>query len=104
MERGTNRAENCMNDRELAPLGPMGRQGNTTFAVSVGLLMLRLALGWTFIYHGYQLVFEVGAEKFSQGLHMPVLPEIVWAYMAIWGQLLGGISIFLGLLARLGSL
>src|ERR1700744_6330453 len=86
------------------PLGPAARQGNTAFATSVALFMLRLALGWTFVYHGHQLVFEVGAENFAKGLHMPVLPAIVWAYLAAWGQLLGGISVLLGLLGRLGSI
>ena len=86
------------------PLGPIARQGNTAFATSVALLLVRLALGWTFIYHGYQLIFEVGAENFSHNIHLPVLPPILWAYMAIWGQFLGGISILLGLLARIGSL
>lgn len=35
-----------------APLGPGARQGNTAFAVSVAVLLMRLALGWTFIFHG----------------------------------------------------
>ncbi|HUO06864.1 MAG TPA: DoxX family protein [Phycisphaerae bacterium] len=87
-----------------APLGPAARQGNTAFATSVALLLVRLALGWTFIYHGYQLVFVFGAEKFAENLHLPVLPEIVWAYMAVWGQLLGGIGVCVGALARLWAL
>ena len=87
-----------------APLGPAARQGNTAFPTAVALLLLRLALGWTFIRHGYQLVFEVGAENFAKNIQLPLLPPILWAYMAVWGQLLGGISIFLGLFARLGAL
>ncbi|MGN6366976.1 MAG: DoxX family protein [Phycisphaerae bacterium] len=92
------------NPASAAPLGPAARTGNTAFPTSVALLLLRLALGWTFIRHGYQLVFELGADNFARNLHLPLLPEIVWAYLAVWGQLLGGISIFLGLFARLGSL
>ena len=34
-----------------------GSQGNTAFAVSVALLLVRLALGWTFIFHGAQHAF-----------------------------------------------
>src|SRR5579884_2143547 len=91
-----------------APLGPAARQGNTAFATSVALLVLRLALGWTFIYHGAQLAFGAfggpGPENFSKATAYPVLPAIVWAYMAAYGQFLGGVSIFVGVLARLGAL
>jgi putative oxidoreductase len=91
------------------PLGPAARQGNTAFATSVALLLVRMALGWTFIYHGAALAFGAfggpGLEGFSKGLeHLPVLPTMAWAAMAAYGQLLGGVSVLLGLLARLGAL
>jgi putative oxidoreductase len=95
-----------------APLGPAARLGNTAFATSLALLVLRLALGWTFIFHGAQKVFGIwggkGMEPFAEGLAkmgLPgFLPPMAWAYMAAYGELLGGVMILLGLLARLGTL
>src|ERR1035437_1660137 len=92
------------------PLGPGALQGNAAFATSVALLLLRLALGWTFIYHGSQLCFGMfngpGIQGFAMGLEgMPgFLSPTAWAYLAAYSEFLGGVSIFLGLLARLGSL
>jgi putative oxidoreductase len=94
-----------------APLGPVARQGNTAFAVSVALLLLRLALGWTFIYHGSQKAFGwfggpgmAGFAKGMDAMSLPLLSGSAWAYIAAYGELLGGLTIFLGLLARLGTL
>ena len=95
------------------PLGPGALQGNAKFATNVALLMLRLALGWTFVFHGSQKCFGAfGAEgmfeKLAEGLQqmgMPgFLPIRVWAYMAAYGELIGGVTVLLGLLARLGSI
>jgi putative oxidoreductase len=92
------------------PLSPGARQGNTTFATSVALLLLRLALGWIFIYAGAQKAFGafggVGIDKIAQflGPIMPAfLPPKAWAYLLAYGELIGGITVFLGLLARLGT-
>ncbi|MCL2647802.1 MAG: DoxX family protein [Phycisphaerales bacterium] len=93
----------------VMPLGPQALTGNAAFAMSVALLFLRLALGWTFIFHGLQLTIGafggLGVNGFAE--HMPAmpafLPKIVWAYLAAYGQLIGGISVMLGLLARLGT-
>jgi putative oxidoreductase len=95
-----------------APLGPAARQGNTAFATSLALLILRLMLGWTFIFHGAQKVFGIwgghGMEKFAESLGkmgLPgFLPPTAWAYMAAYGELLGGVAVLLGLLARLGTI
>jgi putative oxidoreductase len=91
------------------PLGPGELQGNTAFVTSVALLMLRLALGWTFIFHGSQLAFGAfggpGPEGFAKGLAgLPILPPLAWAYIGAYGQLIGGVTVFVGLLARLGTL
>jgi len=96
-------------DLSNAPLGPTARQGNTAFATSIALLLVRLALGWTFIFHGAQLAFGAfggpGLEGFSKGLeHLPGLPPMAWAVLAAYGQFLGGVIVLLGLLARAGSL
>jgi len=91
-------------DGTKIPLGPGALTGNSAFAMSVGLLILRLALGATFVYHGWQLT--MGVHGFAEHLAtMPaILPKTAWAYLAAYGQLVGGISVMLGLLARLGTL
>jgi putative oxidoreductase len=94
------------------PLPPPARTGNTAFAMSLALLFIRVTLGWTFIYAGSQKAFGafngIGMEGFAKGLvHMGLpgfLPVTVWAYMAAYGELLGGISVLLGLLARAGAI
>jgi putative oxidoreductase len=95
-----------------APLGPAARLGNTAFATSLALLILRLMLGWTFVFHGAQKVFGIwggkGMEAFASGLEkmgLPgFLPPTAWAYLAGYGEFLGGLAVLLGLLARLGTL
>ena len=94
-----------------APLTPLERQGHWQFANSLGLLVIRLVLGWTFVYHGSQKLFDAfGAPPgminvFADNLKdMPVLPAKVWAYMAAVGEFGGGLLVLLGLLARLGTL
>jgi putative oxidoreductase len=96
------------------PLGPAALQGNSGFATSLALLLLRLVLGWVFIYHGGQKVFgwftENGQPQISKlidGLTrnpLPVLPPPMWAWMAALGELLGGAFVFIGLLTRLATL
>ncbi len=96
----------------LHPLGPTARQGNTAFAMSVAILIVRLMLGWTFIYHGSQKLFGAfggpGIDAFAQvlaGMHLPAfLPVKGWAYLAAGGEMVGGVSVLLGLLARLGTI
>jgi putative oxidoreductase len=100
------------NPASPAPLGPAARLGNTAFATSVALLILRLALGWTFIYHGASHAFGAfggsGIDGFAAILAKQPLPTFLsphgWAYVASYGELLGGISVLLGLFARLGTL
>jgi len=98
------------------PLAPPTLAGNDSFAISLALLLIRLVLGWTFIYHGSQKLFGAfggigglgaveGMKAFSGYLQdMPVLPPLVWGYMAACGEFFGGVSILLGLLARLGAI
>jgi putative oxidoreductase len=85
--------------------------GNFSFAVSLALLLIRLSLGATFIYHGGQKCFGwfggSGIEGFSHFLasqHLPVLPSVVWAWMAAGGEFGGGVLVLLGFLARLASI
>jgi putative oxidoreductase len=100
------------NTVSAAPLGPAGRVGNTAFATSLAILILRLVLGWTFVFHGSQKLFGAfgghGIEGFAQGLAnmgLPgFLPPTAWAYLAAGGEFLGGLAVLLGLLARLGTI
>jgi putative oxidoreductase len=95
-----------------APLGPAGRVGNTAFATSLALLLLRLMLGWAFFFHGSQKLFGAfgghGIEAFAKtlaGMGLPgFLPPVAWAYMAACGEFFGGVAVLLGLLARLGTI
>jgi putative oxidoreductase len=96
------------------PLTPAARQGNWGFANSLGLLVLRLVLGWIFIYHGSQKLFgafggagmggEQGFVAAITGMNLPVLPGVAWAWMAACGEFFGGLFVFLGLLTRLAAI
>ena len=93
---------------------PSARQGNSAFATSLALLLIRLVLGWIFIYHGSQKLFgcftpdgKPVVTLLAQGLAanpLPLFAPLVWAYIAAIGEFVGGLTVFLGLLARLGSL
>jgi putative oxidoreductase len=96
------------------PLGPAALQGNTGFAISLALLLIRLVLGWVFIYHGGQKVFgwftadgQPQMPMLVAGLTenpLPILPPEAWAWTAALGELLGGAFVFVGLLTRLATL
>ncbi len=93
------------------PLGPGRCQGNWGFANSLGLLVLRLVLGWIFIYTGAQKLFGafdgMGMANWTQAMdtmHMPVLPAAAWAWMAACGEFFGGVFVLAGLLTRLASI
>ncbi|HVS70024.1 MAG TPA: DoxX family protein [Phycisphaerae bacterium] len=92
-----------------APLGPAARVGNTAFAMSVALLLLRLALGWAFVFHGSQKLFGAfdgpGIAGFAKYLHMPAfLPPVAWAYLAALAEFGGGALVLIGLLTRLATI
>ncbi len=88
---------------------PLPGQGNNSFAISLALLLVRIGIAWVFVYHGSQKVFGAfggpGIDGFAAHLnHLPVLPPIAWAWMAALGELLGGLFVGIGLLARLATL
>jgi putative oxidoreductase len=94
-----------------ASLTPTARQGNWAFANSLGLLVLRLVLGWIFFYHGAQKLFGAfggmgmnGFTPFIASQHLPLLPAAAWAWMAACGEFFGGVFVFLGLLTRLAAI
>lgn len=64
-----------------------------------GPLVLRVALGAIFVYHGYDKVFVKGTPAitgFMTSLGLP-LPTLM-AYLLSYGELVGGILLILGLL------
>lgn len=76
---------------------------------SLGLLILRLMLGGAFIGHGAQKVFGAfegpGMEGFKgMTKQMGFEPVEIFAPIGAYAELLGGISVALGLFTRLGSL
>ncbi len=84
--------------------------GNAGLAMHLALLLLRLALGTVFIYHGSQKVFGafdgMGLEKFATmlgGMGLPVLPAYTWAAIVGWSEFLGGCLVLVGLLTRVAS-
>jgi putative oxidoreductase len=93
-----------------APLGPIARQGNTAFAISIALLFLRLVLGWIFFYAGAGKAFGwfggygIAATSTFIGAIMPgFLSPIAWTYLLAYSELIGGALVMLGLLTRLAS-
>jgi putative oxidoreductase len=67
---------------------------------------LRLGLGIMFLAHGLQMAFGLfrgsGVVGFSKMLGgMPVLPSIVWSYLAAYSTLIGGAMLIVGLYTRL---
>jgi putative oxidoreductase len=94
-----------------APLTPTQLQGNTSFATSVALLLLRLVLGWIFIYAGSGKAFGafggIGIENTAKfiGSTMPsFLPPMAWAVLLAYTEFLGGMLILIGLVTRVASI
>ncbi len=73
-----------------------------------GILVLRLGIGIMFSAHGLQKVFGLfggsGISGFSQMLSgMGFTPPIFWAYLAAYIELLGGVSLIIGLFSRFSA-
>jgi putative oxidoreductase len=73
-----------------------------------GILVLRLALGIMFMAHGLQMAFGLfggpGVKGFSQMLSgLGFVPAILWAYVASYTVLLGGLFVIIGVQTRLAS-
>lgn len=73
------------------------------------LLVLRLALGLTFMAHGSQKLFGLfggsGLAGMAGGLDkMGMHPAMLWAWLAALGEFGGGFLVATGLLTRLGAL
>ena len=74
-------------------------------AAGVGLLLLRVAVGIVFIYHGYPKFFKVppigGAAGFARFLGMMGIPApLFFAWVVAVLEFWGGIALVLGLATR----
>ncbi len=73
-------------------------------AAGLALLAIRIAAGLAFIYHGSAITFGAfhgpGPQGFAGFMHLP----LIVAYLVGLAQLLGGIAVLTGVLARLGAL
>jgi putative oxidoreductase len=72
--------------------------------VNAALLILRIASGIAFLYHGSAILFGAfggpGPQGFSNFTHMP----LVAAYLVGLAQIAGGLAILTGVLFRIGAL
>lgn len=76
----------------------------------LSIFLLRLALGWLFLYSGYSKLTAVGgfsAKGFLLNLHgpfstfyLPLAGNPAVDQLVIWGEILIGISLILGFLVR----
>jgi putative oxidoreductase len=78
--------------------------------VDWGLLVLRLALGGSFLLHGSQKLFGAfgghGLDAFSQmigGLGLPG-SALLWGALAAGSEFFGGLAVLLGVLTEFGAL
>jgi putative oxidoreductase len=80
-------------------LGPHGHSS----AVSLALLLLRIAAGLVFLYHGCAILFGAfggpGPQGFAGFMHMPV----VAGYLVGLAQVAGGLAMLTGVLIRVGA-
>ncbi len=77
--------------------------------LDLGLLILRIVLGFVFMAHGSQKLFGWfggGGLKGTSGMmtHMGLRPAPFWATLAALGEFFGGLLLLLGFLNPIGSL
>lgn len=72
--------------------------------INAALLLIRIASGLAFLYHGSAILFGAfggpGPQGFAAFTHMP----LGVAYLVGFAQLAGGIAVLIGLLTRLGAI
>jgi putative oxidoreductase len=71
---------------------------------AVGLLLLRVVVGFGLATHGYQKLFGGHMDQFASGVRSMGFPlPTVFAWIAALSELLGGILIALGLKTRIAA-
>ncbi len=72
--------------------------------INAALLMIRIASGLAFLYHGSAILFGAfggpGPQGFAAFGHMP----LVVAYLVGLAQVAGGLAVLIGLLTRVGPI
>jgi putative oxidoreductase len=72
--------------------------------IDAALLLIRIASGLAFLYHGSGILFGAfggpGPDKFAGAMHAPV----VIAYLVGLAQVAGGLAILIGLFTRIGAI
>ena len=76
--------------------------------IDLGILVLRLALGIMFVAHGLQMAFGLfggsGVKGFSKMLSgLGFAPAMLWACIASYTVLLGGLLVIVGVQTRLAA-
>jgi putative oxidoreductase len=75
----------------------------TAAQINIGLLLIRIASGLAFLYHGAAILFGAfggpGPVGFASFMHMP---DVV-GYLVGLAQLAGGLAIITGVLIRVGA-
>ena len=71
---------------------------------SLGLLILRVAVGSMLIHHGYEKLANIDnfADAFVRPLHLPF--PITLSYMAAFSEIVGSWLLITGFITRLGGL
>jgi len=71
---------------------------------SLGLLILRVAVGSMLIHHGYEKLANIDnfADAFVRPLHLPF--PVTLSYMAAFSEIVGSWLLITGFITRLGGL
>lgn len=75
----------------------------TTPRIDAALLLIRIASGLVFVYHGSAILFGSfggpGPVRFAEGMHAPA----IIGYLVGLAQFCGGIAMLTGILVRIGA-
>ena len=73
---------------------------------TLGLLLLRVIVGFLIAAHGFQKLTTIGPAGFGRGALDPLgaPAPVVFGYIVVFAELVGGVLLILGLLTRLVAL